>query len=760
MGHPYKILPDDRKSPVWRANEDLLRTVPASMSDSRPSRLPRALLPAVMVALLVVRLLWVVTTNVVNMPYGDEWYVWSDLLEALDNQSLSWSVLVSPYNGHRLAFIRLVLLALLPTGWNVYPQVILTMLITATLFGACWYQYRRTARELRVEIDPWVAVGLGAFVFSCADINLLWGMGLVWYAVVLGSTLCLMLLSARPFRWWRLLLAALCAAAASFSVASGLLAWILGIPTLWIAASHARARTRATICWSAAAAAFCSLYLRNLAAGPGVTPKWGYVLDHLLEVIGFVMTFVGVPIQPRYDATLIFWPGAAAIALWAIGGILLWRSRRADLVPFVPWLAMAALTVTSGILIAAARVGSIPVTPYYVTLARLFWISSAAAFWLILARPQGAPASDRSSRTWLLISVLAVLGVELRQHDFASQTWRGPRESMIQMSYDVPDVCSGNWETSGRVTTPPGALRVRYPVFARHQLSFIHQTRLDGLRVMESAPSSVGEVERATVEAQSPDMGPPCVRLSGWAIDPESREPASEVLLVQENSVLKHGAVTRDSSEVAARLGNPAVGRSGWVLFVSATRWPSNPSQLKVYAVSRDGRTAYALDASHAGPLPSGDVARSREYVLGGVVKLTEPEPDGVDQLRGFSGPEAAGRWTDGKEASIRLPLKSPATGTLTLTATVAAFVIPQHSKQAVDILVNGNPVGHWEFHFGEQWSERQIVIPDSVANGARQLLITFLLPDAAMPDALKFNPDRRMLGISVAQIRVSASTK
>ena len=151
------------------------------------------------------------TTNVVNMPYMDEWYVWSGVLQALDTQSLSWGMLVEPYNGHRLAVMRLVLLALLPTGWNVYPQVILTASCTATLFGACWYQYRRTARELGVEVDPSVAVGIGAFVFSCADINLLWGMGLVWHGVVLGSTLCLMLLSATPFRWWRLLLAALCA---------------------------------------------------------------------------------------------------------------------------------------------------------------------------------------------------------------------------------------------------------------------------------------------------------------------------------------------------------------------------------------------------------------------------------------------------------------------------------------------------------------------------------------------------------------------
>ena len=94
------------------------------------------------------------------------------------------------------------------------------------------------------------------------------------------------------------------------------------------------------------------------------------------------------------------------------------------------------------------------------------------------------------------------------------------------------------------------------------------------------------------------------------------------------------------------------------------------------------------------------------------------------------------------------------------IATVVAAFVIPQHSKQAVDILVNGNPVGRWEFHLGEQMVERKIVIPHSVANGARQLLITFLLPDAAMPAALKFNADTRMLGIIVPQIRVSASTE
>jgi len=166
------------------------------------------------------------------------------------------------------------------------------------------------------------------------------------------------------------------------------------------------------------------------------------------------------------------------------------------------------------------------------------------------------------------------------------------------------------------------------------------------------------------------------------------------------------------------------------------------------------------LQTPNAPPLPSEDVTQDLDDVPGSVVKLSEPQPEGVDELRGFSLPEASGRWTDGKEASIGLALESPATSALKLTARVAAFVIPEHSKQAVDILVNGNQVGRWEFHFGEQIAERHIVIPHSVANGARKLLITFLLPDAVVPADLKFNSDARMLGISVAQIRVSASTE
>lgn len=557
----------------------------------------RARLPVVVVAALFARLAWFVVQNAVNAPFMDEWRVWGTILESLDKHTLSWDFIVSPYNGHRIAIVRLVLLALLHTGWNVYPQVILNLLLTAAFLGVLWHHYRRTAKELGLQVDPWAAVVLAVLALSCSDINRLWGMGLTWHVLIFGSTTCLMLLSERPFRSWRLLAAALCAGVASFSITAGLLAWVLGIPVLWIATRTEAARVRAVLCWTAGAAAFCTLYLRNL---PGLGRNPVVALSRPAEYAQFVLTFLGIAIQPRYDPDLFFWFGITGIVLNAIGVALLWKYRRAALVPLAPWLAVTALSVAGGMMIFAGRLPTfVPI--YYVTLARLFWIGSFGVLCLILAIPRETDRPRRAAaRRWAVpIIALVLLGVELRQGQVVSDSWRLPHEALLHAAYDVPDVCSGNWETSNRITRPTSLLRTLYPLMARHRLSFTRKIQLDSLRLVTSPANSVGAVEQAIVEAAPPDNGPACVRLSGWAVDPGGSGPAREVLLVWNHQVvIKRGAVTQATPEVAARLGNPEFGRSGWLIFLSQRRWLSDPSSLTVYALSRDGSTAYALEGS------------------------------------------------------------------------------------------------------------------------------------------------------------------
>jgi hypothetical protein len=179
-----------------------------------------------------------------------------------------------------------------------------------------------------------------------------------------------------------------------------------------------------------------------------------------------------------------------------------------------------------------ATPGSIPVTPNRHARQTLLDLLGSG-FLAGLARPQGRHLDFTSPRTWLVISVLAVLGVELRQHDYASQTWRGPQNPRSDVVTTFL-MCAREIGRRAAGHVPPGVLRdnIRSSLVTD---SFIHQTRLDSLRVMESAQAALAKWNGHGGLTAARDMGPPCVRLSGWAIDPESKEPAPEVaLFVQE----------------------------------------------------------------------------------------------------------------------------------------------------------------------------------------------------------------------------------
>jgi hypothetical protein len=716
----------------------------------RPRTGIRFQLPAILIVLLYVRLVWFVLRSVADIPFMDEWYLWSDLLQAIDDGSLSLGFLVSPYNGHRLAVMRLLLLALLPTRWTIYPQVLFTLAVTAVFMAVLWHYYRRTAVTLGRQADPWAAVALAALAFSCADINRLWGMGgLEFHVVVLASAVCLLLLSAEPFRWWRFVGAAISATVACFSAAPGLLAWILGLPVLWLAAASATVRVRALIGWTVSSAVACTLYLYDLPElGSSSMPSWTPARG--IESARFVLMYVGLPIQIRYDHGWFLGVGIAAITLSIVYCALLWRKRPTVLRALLPWLALAVFSVGTAVMIAAVRFPLL-LAVYYVTIARLFWIASIAVVCLMMAR-----SSDEGSDSWrgwgrwrVPLVALALLSLEGLQTQVTLESWRPIRESLAQAVYDAPDVCAGNWNTISRLTHPPDAIRSRYPILAKHGIAFSRGVGLSGLEL--AGGSGAGAIEAAVVEASPPDGGSPCVRLSGWAVDPRSGEAAAEVLLVQGGKVIKRGAVNQASGET---LGKQGLSRSRWDIFVSQQRWPRD-SSLAVYAVGTDRKRAYRLDLADGVRFPFGDPGRHHEYSLGFVVDLTRPQDDLSYQLRGFSGPEAGGRWTDASEATILLTIGEPVRDGLKLVASVDAFLVPQHPTQRVEILVNDRPVGRWVFNLGDPMREREVAIPNSTAAAMNRLSITFRLPDAASPASLNLSPDTRLLGIRMGRFRV-----
>jgi hypothetical protein len=579
-------------------------------------------------------------------------------------------------------------------------------------------------------------------------------MGLAWHTMTLGSTVCLMLLSATPFRWWRLLAAGLSAAIASLSIASGLLVWFLGIPVLWISTARSGDRARALMCWTTAAATFCTLYLRNLPefgghSGPAFTPA------RLFWSVRFVLTYVGLPIQPRYDPSLFLVLGIAGIAALIAACAFIWKYRRPIAIPLLPWLSVAAFSVAAGTMIASARPDAPHVALYYITVARLFWIASVGVLCLIVLRkPDGSSEPWNWWRRWgtPVIAVL-LLSLEIQQARAMAGLWGSLREDLMQAGYDAPDICAGNWDAVSRVTDPRDLMRSQYAILANHGTSFTQVPQLVDVELRSA--DAAGAVSQAVVEASPPDNGPSCVQLSGWAVDPGSGEAAREVLLVQNGAVIKRGAVNRATPQIAERFNNPRLNRTGWAIFVSGQRWPRDSSSFAIYGLSRDGRAAYRLDLASGVELPRGDLDTFHGYPLGRTMNFAEAGDGMPYQLRGFSVPEAGGRWTDANEAVISVRLARPIASAIELVATADAFLLPQLVTQRADIFVNDRPVGRWEFRLGEPMRERAVRVPESIVAGATHLVITFRLPDAATPAGMHFNSDTRLLGMRVARFRI-----
>jgi hypothetical protein len=126
--------------------------------------------------------------------------------------------------------------------------------------------------------------------------------------------------------------------------------------------------------------------------------------------------------------------------------------------------------------------------------------------------------------------------------------------------------------------------------------------------------------------------------------------------------------------------------------------------------------------------------------------------------LRGWSVPEKFGRWTDGRTAEllVRLDPLPPQDLLMTLdvVTSIGGFVSPQ-PEIVVRVLVNDAPLDTWVFHQENQSTPRMVVIPATLLEQTRGMVITLRIAQPHSPRELGFNrKDKRNLGIMVRSIR------
>ena len=123
--------------------------------------------------------------------------------------------------------------------------------------------------------------------------------------------------------------------------------------------------------------------------------------------------------------------------------------------------------------------------------------------------------------------------------------------------------------------------------------------------------------------------------------------------------------------------------------------------------------------------------------------------------MRGFSGLEPNGVWTEAKEVSLNLNIPESA-GSVTFQAMVAAFVHPKATPtQAAAIYANGVSVGEWTFTTGDLHQCR-VVIPHEVLAKGTCLNLRFEITKPTSPKSMGISNDDRNLGLFFSSITLN----
>lgn len=118
--------------------------------------------------------------------------------------------------------------------------------------------------------------------------------------------------------------------------------------------------------------------------------------------------------------------------------------------------------------------------------------------------------------------------------------------------------------------------------------------------------------------------------------------------------------------------------------------------------------------------------------------------------LRGWSGIENWGVWSNGNSAEIRIKIKEKGRISLKLLANV--FVNNLHRNQRINIYLNGDYLNTWDISYPYTSIEEELIVDSDDFNGD-ELLFQFNFPDAKSPKELNISEDERLLSLGLRNI-------
>lgn len=361
----------------------------------------------------------------VNVPDGDEWSHVT-LIAKMRAGQLTWNDLWEQHNEHRIFFPRLLMLGLARLhGWDTtletyasFSLAVLTWLLLQRLLVS-------TLPTARLLLFPPLMAAMSLLIFSLQQgRSLLWGFQVVWFV---NNFFVILAISALTFwrgQWRGIILAALAAVVATYSLAAGQLVW--GAVLIGLLLDRKTWRPSLIIFWFVVMLLAIGAYFYNYQSHSNQAKALLVIQQQPFTLIQFILAYLGSPLGTWGNPAIPVAYGLAGLVGLMLATVWLWRRQPQARTAILPWLQLTLFAGASALITALGRLGlgvNYAVVSKYVVISILFWIGLA-----VILTMAGREFFLRQPRWRWSSSVLAGIAIGLVLTGYLHSAIRGAIE--------------------------------------------------------------------------------------------------------------------------------------------------------------------------------------------------------------------------------------------------------------------------------------------------------------------------------------------
>jgi hypothetical protein len=306
-----------------------------------------------------------------NIPFLDQWEVVS-LLQKKQQGLLTLSDLFAQHNEHRPFFPRLIWIAFSTfTHYNINVQLWVNLCLTIGTFAFFVNRAARTWEMFGVRSSSYLIPLLSLLVFNLGQReSWLQGIQTIMFLGMACVIMGLFLLS-DDSSGVKFAGAILLGVIATYSMANGLLYWLIGIPVIWVSPSK-NSRIVRSILWIISSVLCFGFFLTNWSSSGQLNFAYGFT--HPFQWLVWILDFLGSPLMTLWYVAWIF--GCISVALYILIIRQLFRTKQWQ--PLIPYFAITLFILLTAFSISLGRMEMglrQAVVPRYLTMSVWYWTS-------------------------------------------------------------------------------------------------------------------------------------------------------------------------------------------------------------------------------------------------------------------------------------------------------------------------------------------------------------------------------------------------